>query len=270
MPSRLLYVGLSDNLTCIRLVESLPKIQKYVALSHCWGDQSSICTTTKATFQDRAREIPWSSLSKTFQDAVSITRSLNISLLWIDSLCIIQDDAQDWQAESVKMAEVYSQAYLTISATGGSSGASGCLFPRWHETGLGQKILHSTSHFQSKLVSPSQNVNIRYSSQAHKQFQGDLYPPLSGAPLWERAWAFQERILSNRIIHFHGEEMIWECQETANCECGYLSWQNNLGGGNEDRDYAVVKSTFTRAHRGGTSQVEAFEIWLKIVMGLQN
>ena len=48
---------------------------KYIALSHCWGT-SQIITTTKATYNDRKAGIQWSSLSKTFQDAITIARKL--------------------------------------------------------------------------------------------------------------------------------------------------------------------------------------------------
>ncbi|KAF8846586.1 hypothetical protein BDZ45DRAFT_541413, partial [Acephala macrosclerotiorum] len=62
-----------------------------------------------------------------FQDAVTVTRALGIQYLWIDSLCIVQDDAQDWQIESSKMAEIFSNAHLTIIAATGSSCNDGFL-----------------------------------------------------------------------------------------------------------------------------------------------
>ncbi|KUJ22318.1 HET-domain-containing protein [Mollisia scopiformis] len=212
MPSRLLYVGCETDPTCLRL-ELLPTLQPYTTLSHCWGDQSAVFTTTKATIEDLVMEIPWKRLPKTFQDAISITRCLGIHYLWIDSLCIIQDDASDWIVESVKMAEIYSGSYLTIAATGASSPTSGCLTTRWHETDFGVRISHVDSRLQSDRLFTAYGIKARYLSKAHTHFAGELHPPISGAPLWNRAWAFQERILSNRLIHFHGEEMVWECRE---------------------------------------------------------
>ena len=123
MPSRLLYVGSQIDPWCLRL-DARPTLKPYIALSHCWGDVSAIFTTTKATFEDRLLEIPWSKLPKSFQDAISITRAIHVEYLWIDSLCIIQDDSEDWKAESVKMAEVYSGAYLTIFSNGSVFGRS--------------------------------------------------------------------------------------------------------------------------------------------------
>jgi hypothetical protein len=51
-------------------------------------------------------------LCKTYKDAIALTHALGISFLWIDSLCIIQDDAADWEAESGNMASIYENSYL--------------------------------------------------------------------------------------------------------------------------------------------------------------
>jgi hypothetical protein len=53
----------------------------------------------------------------TFQDAVQVTRELGIQYLWIDSLCIIQWNTEDWQHEAKRMEGVYASAYCTIAAT---------------------------------------------------------------------------------------------------------------------------------------------------------
>jgi hypothetical protein len=72
---------------------SLPQGEaaNYIALSHCWGSDQNL-TTERATLPERLRGIGWDTLPKTFQDAINITRMLGIRYLWIDSLCIIQND----------------------------------------------------------------------------------------------------------------------------------------------------------------------------------
>jgi len=45
---------------------------------------------------------------------------------------------------------------------------------------------------------------------------------LQQAPLMSRGWVFQERLLSPRTVHFHRSELIWECKEFYDCECGEL------------------------------------------------
>lgn len=66
--------------------------------------------------------IPWDKLPSTFQDAITVTRRLGIAYIWIDSLCIVQDDAQDWEREAAKMALIFESAYLTIAATAAPNG----------------------------------------------------------------------------------------------------------------------------------------------------
>lgn len=124
------------------------------------------------------------------------------------------------------MATAYANSYLTIAATGSATSCGGCLFQRWHETDYGDEIQRSVSDFHNgRLVAKlDTGVNVRYLVRSHHQFNGDLTIPMQTAPLLTHAWVFQERLLSTWILHFHAEEMIWECQEESACECGYFSW----------------------------------------------
>lgn len=65
---------------------------------------------------ERKAGIRTSLLSQTFRDAIAIARELDIRYLWIDSLCIIQDDVTDWEAESAKMSSIYRLSIVTIAA----------------------------------------------------------------------------------------------------------------------------------------------------------
>ena len=69
-------------------------------------------------------------LSQTSQDAMAITRSLGLRYLWIDSLCIIQDDVNDWRTESARMGEIFKSSLFTIAASWVSSDREGCFFDR--------------------------------------------------------------------------------------------------------------------------------------------
>ena len=108
----------------IRLAEPHDQSGKYIALSHCWG-HSHRTKATKATIEQFKSEIEYSSLPKTFQHAVVYARELNIRYLWIDTLCIIQDDPLDWEREASKMGGVYKNAYLTIAASSSRDDSSG-------------------------------------------------------------------------------------------------------------------------------------------------
>lgn len=213
MPTRVIDVG-DQAEQPIRLLLGQGGKDRYIALSHCWGNQR-IITTTLATLEDRKRNIPWESLSKTFQDAVFIARKLRIRFMWIDSLCIIQDDSEDWEAESGKLGSIYENSYLTISAAASAHGNHvGCLGLRPRETVSSNEIRR---HHED-----GQPITVRVRKVPWDRHNAITFTTLrstSCEPLLARAWAFQERLLSTRIIHYTSSELIWECKTVLACEC---------------------------------------------------
>ena len=104
-PSRLLFVG--DDLSPARIVENEPSAVSapYVALSHCWGP-NGLPDTAKTLLQNlktRTESVSLASLPRSFQDAAEITRRLDYRYVWIDALCIVQDDKNDWVREGAQM-----------------------------------------------------------------------------------------------------------------------------------------------------------------------
>jgi hypothetical protein len=101
----------------------------YIALSYCWGDAVYAAETLKTTesnveeFMDDG--IKWDLLPKTFRDAVQIARGLRIPYLWIDALCIVQGDAEDWKTEAPRMAVVYGNATATLHAVDAANSDGG-------------------------------------------------------------------------------------------------------------------------------------------------
>jgi hypothetical protein len=90
--------------------------KKYAALSHCWGPTLPI-KTLHETIEQFKMGINWHALTATFQDGITVARRLGIDWIWIDSLCIIQNDTSNWEVEASKMPDYYKNAYITISAT---------------------------------------------------------------------------------------------------------------------------------------------------------
>lgn len=84
----------------------IPAGSNYVALSYCWGSYESRCMTTSKTLQKNLQRIEWYTLPATFRDAVAFTRGLGINYLWIDSMCIVQNDKDEWRYESARMFHV--------------------------------------------------------------------------------------------------------------------------------------------------------------------
>lgn len=180
-----------------------PTVAKYACLSHCWGGIKPIETKTHTLRSFKSR-IPWGRLPRTFQDALELTRQLGLQYLWIDSLCIVQDDEDDWRRESSNMPSTYSSAHLTIAATR-SPDAHGGLFGG-PPPGLEDRV------YGFGQGGSAYSVHAR--QPGHDAFED------SELPLLRRAWAFQERLLSPRVAHFADRELYWECLGRAACECG--------------------------------------------------
>jgi hypothetical protein len=128
-PTRLLdLVNLHPHKDTIRLVKTAeePPRAPYATLSHCWGG-ASFLQLTKATLSSCSIAIPVFDLPKTFREAISVARRLDIRYLWIDSLCIMQDrdDLTDWYHEASMMDQVYMQSVCNISATDARDGSEG-------------------------------------------------------------------------------------------------------------------------------------------------
>jgi hypothetical protein len=210
LPTRLIDVQpIRCEYDC-QLVEIAAKAGNYIALSYCWGtNQTVIATTTAANLANRCRGFNVDALPKTFQEAIDITRKLGIKFLWIDALCIIQDDSSDWEREAVKMSQVYGNAYLTLAATASSS-SSGGLYAKLKES--------ASQSYTIPVSAKGQPVELHYRQYLN---HATLYTQngLELDPLSTRAWSYQERLLSRRIVHFTTQELLWECRTHQRCEC---------------------------------------------------
>lgn len=152
-------------------------------------------------------------LSKTFQDAVEVVRDLGLSYIWIDSLCIIQDDNDDWEREAALMTQVYREALCTICALSSNDGDGGC---RVNGSNEEVKLLRyvdlDLGEYRIRLVEDQAsmdmlNWDLEYGDDDFK------VEPWGNNPLRARGWAFQERELSVRAVHFSKHTLLWECLE---------------------------------------------------------
>ncbi|KAF2452143.1 hypothetical protein P171DRAFT_468493, partial [Karstenula rhodostoma CBS 690.94] len=118
-PLRLLKVELKDSAWDISLIHTganTCNIEPYLALSYCWGGDQPF-KTTKMSLDKSNGTIDYHLLPRTLQDACKVTQKLGYSYLWVDSLCIIQDDEDEMQKEIANMKLIYGNAVLTIVAS---------------------------------------------------------------------------------------------------------------------------------------------------------
>ncbi|KAK1750055.1 heterokaryon incompatibility protein-domain-containing protein [Echria macrotheca] len=204
LPSRLLFVG-SMSEPALRVVETKTdsldeQNSRYVALSHCWGGQVS-CQLTAQNYSGMRDSISPDVLPQNFRDAVLVTRHLGIPYLWIDSLCILQDSLADWAAESPTMGLVFARAVVVIAATASENAHGGCF-----------RTLPAPTYELELMRSEKAREQCYISFGPHRSSVRTLFDTrVETAPLTKRAWAFQERLLSRRLVHFCSDMVLFEC-----------------------------------------------------------
>lgn len=186
----------------IRITNKDPPKEPYTTLSHSWGNAvfTKLTVSNLEALQD---DFSISELPKSFRDAISITQTLGVKYLWIDSLCIIQDSVVDWRREAAAMGDIYRNSYCNIAATRALSSDQGCFADR-----------------DPSVVSPC-TVSSAWTDRIPQTcliVEGQFFSQVFGAPLNRRAWVVQERLLAPRVLHYAQEQLFWECHEFEACE----------------------------------------------------
>ncbi|KAK4156994.1 a97f8ef6-a9b0-4f8b-8fdf-2c72f37eda9e [Chaetomidium leptoderma] len=231
-PTRLLEVVPGSNKIYLRESLTLQSTgdARYVALSHCWGQAGTPFTTTHQTLPLRMDGIAVDTLPCTFRDAVALVECLGLRYLWIDSLCIIQDDAEDWAREAAQMANVYRNAHLVINAANSDADKTGFLRPRGGVSNMVR--LPPLSAPGSKL-----QLYLQLLPPEGRRWSDPATGPdnLSGEPISSRAWCLQERSLPVRALQYGSHQTFWECERMRASEDGDAVLQDGGGGGHLKR-----------------------------------
>ncbi|KAI1630199.1 heterokaryon incompatibility protein-domain-containing protein [Exophiala viscosa] len=174
--------------------------EKYVALSYVWGCDQTPLATTKSNLEHLREKNSFSSpcvrnrLPGAIRRAMEFTRLLGVEFLWVDRLCIVQDDPVHATSQINSMGSIYSGSYLTLCASDGQDAATSlrgieqCSEPR--------NIVQEVLDFDDGAGITRWAKNIKY--------EDTPYP--------KRGWIFQEQVLSPRKLSFTGSGLSWECQ----------------------------------------------------------
>lgn len=177
-------------------------------MSYCWGGPQEV-QLTKNTIEPFKNSIQIDSLPKTLRDAAAVTRRLRKKYLWVDALCIIQDDEASKQKELAQMARIYMNSFLTIQAAVPSSVKEGFLESR----------------------EPPEIPPVQMCFSRDKDGGGEIYAwaglPYGGKPdantRWpstQRSWIFQESVLPVRILVYAHNQAYVSCRHGAAHEDG--------------------------------------------------
>jgi hypothetical protein len=181
---------------------------KYAALSYCWGspsDARSMLKTETSSLKSRLAGIAIGEMPRVFQDAISVCEKLSIRYLWLDALCIVQDDEVDWKQEAARMGKVYKNAFVTIVPLASRTCNEGFLQRSLETLGIpfqstirpeihGKFYLQHVPHFDIGWDFPDLEFLENYNSTWSK-----------------RGWTFQEQGMSTRIVYFGQTMLFYEC-----------------------------------------------------------
>ena len=208
LPDRVLYIA-DENDPRLVWTDKQSKGQ-YAALSYCWGgDQTH--KLLKSRVEGYKKQIPISELPATITDAIRVSKKIGLKYLWIDSLCIIQDDEEDRFEQINQMRNIYNFAFATIAVGTASSVTQGFL-------SRNEPLLWSP---RIQLRCPNNSIGqiTIYSVNGRETIK---YDPLQHA-LDSRAWTLQERVLSPRVIVYSANTIHWLCNTKEEAYSLYIS-----------------------------------------------
>lgn len=257
---------------------------RYVTLSHCWGSpkQGFIKLTTQNEKTLKEDGIEMSNFPKTFREAILFASRLDkVGYIWIDSLCIMQKSSSsgaveqasedDWLEQSRTMDKVYAGSYLNISATDSSNGDEGLFRSRSPEFLWGDEVLlkwGSKDDSSLDLLTRCTLIDV--------SFWEDL---VEQAPVNQRGWVLQERIMCPRVLHFCKDQIAWECREFQHAEGHpeYLpTWKTRLSDivdeglfkGLREEDGKRLRDIRLKSFRDpdhNLADLHVFELWKRVV-----
>jgi hypothetical protein len=214
LPTRVIELSPPNTPATARLRHSRGQLGSYIALSYCWGAPQPY-RTTSSRVEAYTSELPYQSLPQSILDAFDVTRGLGLRNIWIDSLCIIQDDPEDLSREIGKMFSIYQNAQVTISAAKAANCNEGFLPQPLEVFCVPVKV---NDYEVGELLLSKHNVKEVQDSKRHHDSNEH--------PINSRAWTLQEELLANRLLIFGHDEIAWKCQISVN---DHADWCSSAG-----------------------------------------
>lgn len=253
LPDRVIEIlgsSTAESITLRLQTTQSTKKGHYIALSHRWGGKMTL-KTTKSSLNRLTTGFSLSDVPRTFQDAILVAKALEVNYLWIDSLCIVQDDHEEWIEQSAKMGSIYHKAAFTIAAH--SPG-------QCHEGFLWRYQVPSALRINPQHGGPEFFVSI---PELHiKQFHRSFFQ----SEITQRAWVLQELTLSPRILHFVENSLIWECEHRPpdfRSRISMLPEEEQFN--HRDGLYALPLETSATIFRKVGTELGLYAAWLQLV-----
>jgi Heterokaryon incompatibility protein (HET) len=189
-----------------------PRSCRFVALSYVWGGAGTLkleSSNMNSLMQSGGLLKHWGKLPRTIKDAIEVVRQIGERHLWVDALCILQEKTEEALEQIATMDRVYGGALVTIVAADSPNADSG--LPGVRRQALFNKTFDDILEKGTPRHVFQPRADMERGIQVIAPFNcgQDISPSV-----WsQRAWTFQEKILSKRLIIFSGNEITWYCRK---------------------------------------------------------
>ncbi|EXJ65765.1 uncharacterized protein A1O5_11006 [Cladophialophora psammophila CBS 110553] len=170
---------------------------RYLALSYAWGNMPQLqltLGTREELFVPGALQKRWEQIPQVIRDAMHVVTAIGEKYLWVDALCIVQDDPIHKHRQICEMGTIYGGALATIVAAASSSAAEGLC-----------GVHPGTRQVTDYAVSSGIYVAKR------EPFKDSVLKSTHNT----RAWTYQERLLSKRCMYFSRQQVFFQCKQTV-------------------------------------------------------
>ncbi|PLN85670.1 HET domain protein [Aspergillus taichungensis] len=196
--------GTAEFQPSLRLVENDGSQRSpYITLSFIWGVRVQPVQLMRENRKQFLESIPYDRLPNTVRDAVFVAHKLNVKYLWVDTLCIVQDDDEVKREQIAQMCDIYGHSYLTVQAANVNSVHESFLRPR----------------------APPEHpfLKLRFDDASHIYLRPGGYEQTETAfsPVDRRGWIFEEGVLPPRLLVYRAEQMVLACRTAYKAENGY-------------------------------------------------
>ncbi|KAI0514666.1 heterokaryon incompatibility protein-domain-containing protein [Xylaria bambusicola] len=213
---RIRFIDLKD--LCVRTLEDFDHTQRgheYVALSYVWGSPKQATLTSENIYiLGQTGELTKQCLPQTISDAIQLVQLLGFRFLWVDALCIIQNDDGDKSEQIGNMSQVYGLAFLTIIAACGTNSMSGLAGLRPGTRSFEQRevvvIPPGTGSAGLSLLTTCESHQTGFWSPSGSDFELSAWN--------SRGWTLQELAMSRRCLIFTRHQALWSCGGGFFCE----------------------------------------------------
>jgi len=202
LPKRVLDIGVSGDTVTLYVAKG--EVEQYATLSYCWGTTIPL-KTTAANFGSLCGGIALNDFPETLKESILVARSLGFRYIWIDALCIVQDDPLDWAEQASAMTDIYQQGALNICASYSHDNDSGLILS------LSQYTSRVATYTKTSATSAFGHIYVVSGPCRDDHDSIFEFKTVSGC-LWKRGWAFQENLVSPASVYYTYQGLEWGCR----------------------------------------------------------